>query len=139
MVDRKEYLKEYHSRPENKERERIYRKFYRQTEQGKASVKRCNTKYYKETKRNCHLKEKYGLTLAEYNDLLRKQNYKCAICETEYTGGKKQFNVDHCHKTGKVREILCDKCNWGLGSFNDDPKLLDKASNYLRKYDDKTT
>lgn len=73
--------------------------------------------------------KKYGLTEADYQLLLEKQGYVCAVC-----GNKpllRRLAVDHCHKTGNVRGLLCRKCNQGIGHFNDDPKKLKKAIEYL--------
>jgi len=65
-----------------------------------------------------------------------KQNGKCAICkkpETRKTGNKiRELSIDHCHKTGKVRGLLCDSCNNGLGRFKDSVKLLESALKYLK-------
>jgi hypothetical protein len=83
---------------------------------------------------HCLLK-KYGLTLEEYAHLLEQQNYGCAICgrppaQSRY--GK--LSVDHDHATGKVRALLCGKCNVGLGVMDEDPERLEAAAKYLRKH-----
>ncbi len=77
------------------------------------------------------LKTKYGMTPETFQKMLKTQKNKCAICAQPLT--KKTPPIDHCHKTGKVRGILCYRCNTGLGQFLDDPKLLLKAATYLRK------
>jgi hypothetical protein len=84
-------------------------------------------------RRKRKLMSKYGLTLEDYDNMLKAQDYKCKICGTEDTRNKsyKFFPVDHCHRTGKVRGLLCDYCNVGLGRFEDDPKRLKKAIEYL--------
>ena len=89
-----------------------------------------NPEAVKRIKRRVKLKEKYGLSEQQYQDLLIKQSNVCAICNKPHT--RRNFNVDHCHTTGKIRGLLCDKCNLGIGLFNDDLKLLDKIKEYLK-------
>ncbi len=72
---------------------------------------------------------KYGLTLEQYDKLEKMQKGKCAICRS--TELNKKLAIDHCHKTGKVRGLLCSNCNNGLGKFKDSKKLLVKALKYL--------
>lgn len=76
---------------------------------------------------------KYGLTINDYDRLLSSQNGKCAICLSQKHADKrnKRFHVDHCHKTGLVRGLLCSSCNLGLGQFGDDPEMLKMAAFYL--------
>lgn len=97
----------------------------------------CNTfmatEYAKKNKQAVHvrnLKYKYGLLKNEYFNMLEKQNGKCAIC-LEISNVR--LSVDHCHKTLKVRGLLCHKCNRGLGSFNDDISKMKNAIRYLNK------
>lgn len=63
--------------------------------------------------------------------LLARQGGKCAICGTDRPGGRGTFHVDHDHATGKVRALLCNACNTGLGAFRDDPVRLRAAADYL--------
>lgn len=72
---------------------------------------------------------KYGICEYTYEDFLIEQNFKCSICLTEINDKNK--NVDHCHKTGHVRGILCTPCNTGLGLLKDDVNRLKKAIKYL--------
>jgi|ERR1035437_2512659 hypothetical protein len=88
---------------------------------------------YKKLKRNWELKSLYGITLKDYNILLKKQNNKCAICPTKYTKNK-ILCVDHNHKTGKVRGLLCHDCNKGLGLFKDRLQITRKVVLYLEKH-----
>ena len=80
---------------------------------------------------------KYRITPEEFYDLLEQSNFQCSICSKEikghgeHQGTKERACVDHNHKTGKVRGILCADCNWGLGLFQDNPELLIKAAKYL--------
>ncbi len=75
------------------------------------------------------LNAKYGISIDEYNAMATKQNNRCAICLKE----PKVLYVDHCHKTGVIRGLLCNKCNLGLGRFDDDAELVQRAFKYLSK------
>jgi hypothetical protein len=67
-------------------------------------------------------------------DLISNHNGQCDICKSKVPGFKRQkFCIDHDHKTGLVRGMLCQKCNIGLGNFNDNPDLLMEAVKYLNK------
>lgn len=84
--------------------------------------------------RKMHLKRKYNLTQEEYTILSKKQGDVCGICKSSETGYQtKYMYVDHNHETGKVRGLLCNKCNFGLGNFKDQIELLKNAIKYLRK------
>jgi hypothetical protein len=89
-----------------------------------------------ENGRNWAYQYKYGITLEQYNQKVSEQDNKCHICtqtETATLRGKiKRLAVDHCHKTGHVRKLLCDRCNSLLGIANDDLELLQKAINYIK-------
>ena len=92
-----------------------------------------NSKSYRpELKRKSNLKI-FGLTIEQYEEMLRQQNGVCAICLEECISGKR-LAVDHCHITGKVRQLLCRRCNQSMGKFNDDPILLQKVVDYLLKW-----
>lgn len=82
------------------------------------------------TYRKERLKNKYGMTLADFDTLLLKQNGVCAICEGEKGKGR-HWHIDHDHATGAVRGILCNRCNTGLGSFRDNVRSLMRAAAYL--------
>lgn len=76
--------------------------------------------------RKAKLRYKYGLSSAEFDEMVLKQNGLCAICSEDAP-----LSVDHCHSTGAVRGLLCIACNFGLGHFRDDAELLAKAIKYL--------
>lgn len=78
------------------------------------------------------LRAKYGISYTEYKSKLEAQGGACAICEK--VGAKRRLGVDHCHSSGKVRGLLCTKCNAALGALNEDPSLFAKAVAYLRKW-----
>lgn len=93
---------------------------------------RKNNKGYQ---RKYDLKRIYGITLEEYNQMLISQNNSCAICKSTNPEGKhNKFVVDHCHKNGHVRALLCTRCNLGIGAFKDNVDNLQSAINYLNKY-----
>jgi hypothetical protein len=82
--------------------------------------------------RNRHLIKTYGITTEDYERLLSKQNGCCAICLSTNKGRKdKYFNVDHCHNSGKVRGLLCWKCNTAIGLLGDTEESLQKVLCYL--------
>lgn len=107
-------------RIENKERDHSYGKEYRKNNPDKL--------------RDKHLRRNYGITLQQYNEMFEKQEGKCAICGTHQSEFKKPLYVDHCHETGKIRGLLCDKCNHAIGLLKDSPNISQEASNYLFKH-----
>lgn len=80
--------------------------------------------------RRISLKSQYGLTLDQWDQMLVRQGGRCDICEEPTF----DLTVDHCHATGKVRALLCHKCNRGLGHFDDDPDRMRAAVRYLAKH-----
>lgn len=80
--------------------------------------------------RNSALKAVYGITLDDYNKLFEKQNGRCAICSKTQ---ERTLHVDHCHSSGRVRGLLCQKCNMAIGLLHDSADLLKKAVKYLNK------
>lgn len=81
------------------------------------------------------LKRDLGMSLAEYDALVEKQDGACAICRrVPPTDGRRQLHVDHDHQTGVVRALLCLGCNRGLGGFRDNPDLIAKAISYIEKW-----
>lgn len=82
------------------------------------------------------LRTKYGMTPADFDTMLQRQQNQCAICQREFlrTSSQNMPKVDHDHATGKVREILCDNCNKALGYAQDDLSLLRKMIAYLEKH-----
>jgi hypothetical protein len=78
---------------------------------------------------------KYGLTPEDYEVMLQSQDGRCAICGTDEPGHveNRLFDVDHDHVTGKVRGLLCQHCNMGMGQFGDDSDRLRKAADYLER------
>lgn len=79
------------------------------------------------------LYKKYGLTEVAFREMFQRQRGACAICRTVFKR-KSQMHVDHCHRTGKVREILCNKCNTTLGHVREDLNFLESLAEYLRRH-----
>jgi hypothetical protein len=78
----------------------------------------------------------YGLTLEDYDNMLQEQGGVCACCgKPELKEGRTNLCVDHNHETGKVRALLCDYCNRGIGYFTDNIDKLRNCVLYLEKYD----
>jgi hypothetical protein len=94
--------------------------------------------YYKDTNsRGCkkctisNRKERlYGITPEQFDSMLLAQDGRCFICRNNFKDAR-DTHVDHCHKSGKVRSLLCSNCNTGLGQFKDSPEILKKAADYL--------
>lgn len=89
--------------------------------------------------RKAHLKRRYGISVVEYDEMAKQQEYKCAICgrpeESHDDLTNKTLCVDHNHKTGNVRGLLCRHCNILIGHMNDEPNIVDLAKQYLLEKD----
>ena len=83
-------------------------------------------------RRSRFLLKTYGITIEDYNHMLTIQNFTCASCKRHQSMFKKALVVDHNHKTGKVRGILCSGCNLALGNISEDPDKLIKLAAYIR-------
>lgn len=82
-----------------------------------------------------HLKRRFGVSREWYEKTISLQNNKCAICGSEQPGNKKlHFMVDHCHRTGKVRGLLCGQCNYAIERLESQSNWADKATRYLSEH-----
>lgn len=84
-----------------------------------------------QTRRDTILKNRYGIMEFDYDLIAEQQGNVCAICGKPPTS--KRLDLDHCHTTSKIRGLLCNNCNRGLGHFKDSLELLEKAKQYLAK------
>ena len=102
---------------------KAYQKAYRES----------HPKQSPEYKRNAKLKNRYGISAEEWEDLFDSQGRACALCFVPEGPDdiRAQWHTDHSHDTGKVRGILCSTCNRGLGQFKDDPELMRRAALYV--------
>lgn len=135
----KEYRKGYYNT--NAEQARVEAKNWheRNKERDKSTHKawcEAHPEQWAATRRKAGLRyrySKYGLTLADYDEMLRTQGNGCAICGKTPEENGKRLAVDHDHETGDVRGLLCDMCNKGLGCFGDSSQRLRSAANYLER------
>ena len=82
-----------------------------------------------------NLKNKYGITIEQHNQMLANQGGVCALCKKPF--GNEIPCVDHCHKTGKIGGLLHRNCNSAIGLLNDDPVMTNQATDYLLKRNEK--
>lgn len=129
----------YHA---NIEKHKAYHKRYREShkEQLKAQQAAWVARQGPDRNRRYQLKRLYGIDLEHYDAILQRQGGVCAICRLSETtidrrtGKPWPLAVDHNHNTGELRGLLCRRCNNALGSFKDDPILLQSAAEYLRSF-----
>jgi hypothetical protein len=105
--------------------------------QTKEMMRKASQKYYHqgggcEKERDRRYLAQYGITNADKERMIEKNHWLCPICGTDNPG--RWWAIDHCHRTGKVRDVICDKCNKMLGLANDDPCRLWSAAMYLVKH-----
>lgn len=110
-----------------------FAKAWRRTHAEELKVKRANRWKNTESdvKADRRLRARYGITLADYEAMLIEQDGACKICQQKPV--RMRLSVDHCHATGKVRGLLCERCNSLLGRVRDDAGVLERAAEYLRK------
>jgi len=79
------------------------------------------------------LKRRFGITIKKYDEMLKSQKGVCAICKSSCRSGK-NLAVDHCHKTGQVRGLLCVECNLGIANLKESKDIFQKAIEYVEKF-----
>ena len=106
--------------------------------------KQCMTEYNRERTKNNpgigtdrHYRRVFGISLEDVKQLLKKQDSKCLLCNKQLSllkgrGFLNIAHVDHCHKTGKIRGILCGSCNTSLGKLGDSIEAIEKVLKYLK-------
>jgi len=100
----------------------------------KFSKQKAYNKYYQSNSlkfRDYYYKKHYGITLEDYDNLLKEQNNKCAICNKE---SNKRLLIDHSHETNKIRGLLCRNCNVLLGHAFENIEVLEKTIDYIKKW-----
>ncbi len=126
--NRNEYARNY--RRNNKEQKLAYERNWRNKNREKVrAAGRQYAKTHKHVRREYYIKNKYGIGLVEYEAMLDRQKHKCPICGCELNQESRP-SIDHCHKTNKVRSILCLACNSVIGYAKDNPYILRRAADY---------
>lgn len=92
----------------------------------------CLTTNGRDKAADLRLQREYGITLEEYNKVLKYQGNACGICKKEHVPGRPRLAVDHCHLSGELRGLCCWSCNRKLGVFLDDLGLLESAYLYAK-------
>jgi len=132
LISKAEYNRKWNK--DNKDKRRGYKKKYRES----------HPERFKQQKRNESLKKKYGITQVEYNIILIRQNYCCAICGRHQDNFKRRLAVDHIHidnydelpieeKPNYIRGLLCYSCNRHVGILENIP-TLENMIQYLKLY-----
>jgi hypothetical protein len=122
---------------EKRTKKRSYDRARRDTDSyRKASRERQRDDYFRnpDKYKERQLRVRYGMTYADRDALLSRQGGCCCICGRTDPGSNKDWAVDHCHLTQRVRGILCHKCNTGVGLFDDNIETLKAAISYLEKH-----
>ena len=99
----------------------------------KEKISETKRKHYQnnpEVYRERSLQRSYGIGIEEYNRILESQESRCAICWVK--PDERRLGVDHDHKTGRIRGLLCNPCNRALGGFQDNSVTVQRAADYLR-------
>jgi hypothetical protein len=124
----------------SKEKKAVYNKQYRASNRERISNQKKEYRKNNPLKiKNSKIKTTYGITLEDYNRMFAEQNGKCCICGIHASELKGPLQIDHIHANGKVRGLLCNKCNVRLGEgninkFNITNELYSKALGYITIY-----
>jgi len=135
--------KEYDKARYNLQKEKYLKQARKWAKKNPQKLIKIRKKWYSKNKdyfRNLALKSKYGITLEEYNQMCISQNNKCAICKKSETfidyktKKNRKLVVDHNHKTGQIRGLLCNRCNIIIGKIEENQKILFLINDYLNKW-----
>lgn len=90
-----------------------------------------NSPVWNSKQRDYKYKSNYGITIDDYNAMFEEQQGCCAICQKHQSEFKKSLHVDHNHKTGQIRGLLCHNCNLAIGRLQDNPVIISRALEYV--------
>ncbi len=116
-----------------------YYREWSKTEKARIKTRRASEKYRqtehgKRRRRSATLQSDHGISIEQFEQMLEQQNNECSICGKNFTVAVLKPSVDHCHASGRIRGLLCQPCNVGLGWFRDDTEALTKAVEYLEQF-----
>ena len=141
MLNRDRYLMQSKARYQENKPERqaeALARYHRKKEVWKAASKRWKEKNKAKVAvyaRRNSVRYRYGLSFEQYDSLMRLQGNSCRLCEVPATELKRNLDVDHCHRTGKVRSLLCSRCNRLIAlAEKSGISILDKAKTYLEQH-----
>lgn len=116
------HYREKHRKKSNEERKKVYQE------------RKAKTTF--ETRKDKRLKLRFNISLSDFQKMLEDQDSKCYICETLFITDR-DAHVDHNHKTGRIRKLLCRPCNTSLGLLEENRQILSNCIKYLEEHDDK--
>lgn len=119
--ERKEYKRKNHD------------KIMKQNKQYKENNKERDRDKIAGTRRKNYYRSRYNITVDEYDKIFDDQGGVCLICKRPQ--GNRRLSIDHNHKTGEVRGLLCNNCNAAIGLVNEDQKILTRIKQYLKQYE----
>lgn len=93
-----------------------------------------NPERWKKKRHRALLAEKFGISANEYYQMFKVQRGRCAICRKHQSKFKKRLFVDHCHSSKIIRGLLCQRCNFAIGLFDESEKIFKSAISYLKKF-----
>jgi hypothetical protein len=127
---RREYLRAYHTDPENRKRmnARSRERYANDPEYRARDIARKSTPEYRANYKSYRQQKYYGMTPGTFEAMFNAQGGVCCIC-----GKPEKLYVDHCHITGEPRGLLCSPCNVGIGMLGDTSDALERALRYLQK------
>jgi len=128
----KEWHAEYYKRNKEKLIKR-QREWYSNNKQASLAANREWRKKNPEKDMNRRFINLYGISYSEYNEIFLSQNGNCKICGINQSMLKKRLSVDHSHTTGKIRGLLCAKCNSAIGLLSDDAEVISRAAAYIKE------
>lgn len=140
QLKNRERQEKYHTKYPGRGYQSTQRWVLKNPEKVKASRKISRIRYTKNNLEKVRHKDRkvklkrYGLSIEQFDEMLRSQAFACAICGNGKAGGRNgTWHVDHCHETKKIRGLLCHHCNTALGLFKDNLIILRSAIIYLKK------